>query len=124
MLKPKLQIIELEKADTKPLGSAKELHAAILSLQSHLGFEELLRRMRVARAMFEVRLRRPEEDENRHYLRAAIDAYGFIERQLKQEIGKPVEVPREPFAEEKEEYERLSQFIEIITGEKCKDNIH
>lgn len=114
MLKAKLQIVEVEKGDSKPLGTARELNAAILSLQSHLGFEELLRRMRLSRALLRSRLEQGSEDESRHEIRALISAYGFLERQLKQETGRPVEVTREPFAEEKEEYERLSQYIEVI----------
>lgn len=109
-----VSIVEIEKNDTKPLGSEKELHAAIVSLQSHLGFEEILRRMRVAKAMLQARLLQDAEDSNRHAIRGLINAYSFLERQLKHELGKPVEKPREMYEEEKREYERLSQFVEFV----------
>lgn len=110
----KLQIVEIERDDSKPLGTVKELQVAILSLQNNLGFEELLRRMRVARAMLRSRLEQGSEDGNRHELRALIQAYGFLERQLKQELGRVIEKPREAFEEEEQEFERLSQFIEFV----------
>lgn len=109
-----ISIIEVSKDDTKPLGSAKEVRAAILSLGGNLGFEELLRRMRLARSMLDSRLRQPSEDENRHHLRALIEAYSFVERQLRQETGRPIEEPREAFADEREEFERLAKYVEII----------
>lgn len=109
-----LKVIELEKADTRPQATEKELRGHILSLQNHPGFEELLRRARVTRAILESRLKRPEEDENRHYLRAAIEAYGFLERQLRTEIGRPVETAREAYEDERLEYERLAKYVEII----------
>lgn len=109
-----LAVIEIDKNDAKPLGTTKELRSAILSLGGNLGFEELLRRMRMARSMLDARLRQPSEDENRWQLRALIDAYGFVERQMKLEIGRPVEEPREAFADERAEYERLAKYVEII----------
>lgn len=113
-MKTSLRVIELDREDVKPLGSEKELHAAILSLQAHLGFEELLRRMRISRAILRSRLEQSSEDGNRHELRALIQAYSFLERQLKQELGRPVEQAREMYEEEEREYERLSQFIEFV----------
>lgn len=110
----KLTVIELEKSDTKALGTAKELHTAILGLQNNPGFEELMRRMRISRAILRSRLEQGSEDENRHKLRALIEAYGFLERQLKQEVGRVEQAPREAFAEEASEYERLRQFVEVI----------
>lgn len=108
------QVVELEKNDVRPLGTDKELRAAIVSLQGHLGFEELLRRMRISKAILRARLEQGEEDTSRHEIRALIQAYGFLERQLKQETQRPVEVPREAYAEEQQEYERLSQFVAIV----------
>jgi hypothetical protein len=110
----KLVVIELNKEDSKPLGTQKELHAAILGLQSHLGFEELLRRMRLARALLRARLEQDTEDANRHAIRGLIQAYGFLERQLKQEVGRPTEVERGAYEEERQEYERLAQFVEFV----------
>ena len=107
-------VIEVDKQDSKPLGSPKELTGAILSLGAQLGFQELLRRMRVARAVLRSRLEQPTEDENRHLLRGLIEAYGFVERQLQRETGRPVEVQREAYEEERREYERLQQFVEFV----------
>jgi hypothetical protein len=107
-------VIELEKSDSQPLGTEKELRAAIMGLANHLGFEELLRRHRVARAILRSRLEQGAEDENRHELRALIQAYGFLERQLKQEAGRPNDLPREAYEEEQQEYERLAQFVEFV----------
>lgn len=107
-------IVEIDKNDGQALGTAKELNGAILGLSGQLGFQELLRRFRVARAILRTRLERPEEDENRHQLRALISAYGFLEQQLKLEAGKPIDSPREPYAEEQREYDRLSQFIQVV----------
>lgn len=109
-----IAVVEIDKNDAKPLGTPKELSGAILSLSAQLGFQELLRRFRVARAVLRSRLEQASEDENRHQLRALIQAYGFVEQQLKQETGRPVEAPREAYAEEQQEYERLSQYVSII----------
>lgn len=117
-----ISVIEVDRNDVKPLGTPKELSAAILSLQGQLGFQELLRRARVARAMLRGRLEQADEDDNRHQLRALIEAYGFVERQLKQEIGRPVEQVREAYDDERREYERLQQFVTIVgRGETGQD---
>lgn len=110
----KFVVVELNKEDSKPLGSQKELHAAIMGLQNHLGFEELLRRLRLARALLRARLEQDSEDANRHAIRGLIQAYGFLERQLKQEVGRPADVEREAYQEERQEYERLAQFVEFV----------
>jgi hypothetical protein len=109
-----IAVVEVDKNDSKPLGSPKELGAAIISLSGQLGFQELLRRFRVARSMLRSRLEQSQEDANRHQLRALIEAYGFLERQLRQETGRPMETPREAFEEERQEYERLQQFVEFV----------
>lgn len=106
--------IEVDKEDARPLGTTKELTGAILSLGSQLGFQELLRRARVTRAILQTRLNQDSEDENRHSLRALIEAYGFLERQLKQETGRPLEDAREAYQDERMEYERLAKYVEII----------
>lgn len=110
-------VVEIDKNDAKPLGTPKELTAAILGLQAQLGFQELLRRGRVARAMLRSRLEQADEDDNRHQLRALIEAYGFVERQLRQEVGRPVEQAREAYDDERREYERLQQFVQIVGRE-------
>jgi hypothetical protein len=110
----KVAVVEVDKNDAKPLGSPKELTGAILGLGAQLGFQELLRRFRVARALLRSRLEQPSEDENRHQLRALIEAYGFVERQLRHETGRPVEETREAFEDERQEYERLAQFVEFV----------
>jgi hypothetical protein len=110
----KTVVIEVDKNDAKPLGTPKELTGAILSLGAQLGFQEILRRFRVARQLLRSRLEQSNEDENRHQLRALIAAYGFVEQQLKQETGRPVETPREAYEDERREYERLQQFIEFV----------
>jgi hypothetical protein len=109
-----LFVVELDKDDARPLGTGKELSAAIVSLGSQLGFQELLRRARVTRSILRSRLEQSTEDENRWQLRALIEAYGFVERQLKQETGRPVEVSREAYQDERMEYERLARYVEII----------
>lgn len=112
--KTKVQIVEVEKEDLKPLGSIKECQAAILSLRAHLGFEELLRRMRVTRAMLVSRLK-TDREANVESLRSLIEAYGFVERQLKLETGRPLPTqPREPFEEEQAEYERISKALNLV----------
>jgi hypothetical protein len=110
----KTVVVEIDKNDTKPLGTPKELTGAILGLGAQLGFQEILRRFRITRAMLRSRLEQPGEDENRHHLRALIEAYGFVERQLKQETGRPTDVLREAYEAEREEYERLQQFVQIV----------
>jgi len=110
----KISVIEIDKNDAKPLGTPKELNGAILSLSGQLGFQEILRRFRVARSVLRSRLEQSTEDENRHQLRALIEAYGFLERQLRQETGRQAEVPREAYEEERQEYERLQQFVEFV----------
>ena len=70
--------------------------------------------MRVSRAMLRSRLELDSEDENRHAIRGLIQAYGFVERQLKQETGRQLEVPRGAYEEEQQEYERLAQFVEFV----------
>ncbi|SRR6266481_3977501 len=120
--KTNLVVVEINKEDSKPLGSQKELHTAILGLQSHLGFEELLRRMRLARSLLRARLEQDTEDANRHAIRGLIQAYGFLERQLKQEVGRPADVEREAFQEERQEYERLAQFVEFVGRGTGTDN--
>jgi len=110
----KIVLVEVDKNDTKPLGTPKELTGAIISLSGQLGFQELLRRFRVARALLRSRLEQNSEDANRRQLRALIEAYGFVERQLRQETGRPVETPREAYADEQKEYERLAQFVEVV----------
>jgi hypothetical protein len=107
-------VVEIDKEDTRPLGTTKELNGAILSLGGHLGFQELLRRAKIARAVLRSRLEQGSEDENRFQLRALIEAYGFLERQYKQESGRSHEEPREAYADERQEYERLAKFVEII----------
>jgi hypothetical protein len=111
---PKVIFIEVDKEDARPLGTTKELTGAILSLGSQLGFQELLRRARIARAVLRSRLEQSSEDENRHHIRALIEAYGFLERQLKQETGRPLEEAREAYQDERQEYERLARYVEII----------
>jgi hypothetical protein len=106
--------VEVDKEDVRPLGTGKELSGAILSLGGQLGFQELLRRFRVTRALLRSRLEQPTEDENRHQLRALIEAYGFVERQLRQESGRPTEEAREAYQEERQEFERLAKYVEII----------
>jgi hypothetical protein len=116
--KAKLQIVEIEKEDLKPLGSVKECQAAILSLRAHLGFEELLRRMRLTRTMLRSRLETDTEADVAG-LRALIQAYGFVERQLKQETGRPLpEEPRQAFEEEQQEYDRISKALQLIGGNR------
>lgn len=107
-------VVEIDKEDVKPLGASKELSGAILGLGAQLGFQELLRRFRVARAMLRSRLEQGSEDANRHEIRALIEAYGFVERQLRQESGRPLETPREPFDDERLEYERLAKYVQIV----------
>jgi hypothetical protein len=115
--KAKVQIVEIEKEDLKPLGSIKECQAAILSLRAHLGFEELLRRMRVNRAMLRARLESDTEADIQS-LRALIQAYGFVERQLKQETGRPLPAePRPAFEEEQQEFERIAKALRVIGGQ-------
>lgn len=109
-----LLFVEVDKEDVRPLGTGKELSGAILSLGGQLGFQELLRRFRVTRALLRSRLEQPTEDENRHQLRALIEAYGFVERQLRQESGRPTEEAREAYQEERQEFERLAKYVEII----------
>lgn len=109
-----MAILEIDKQDVKPLGTPKELTGAIMGLGAQLGFLEVLRRFRVARAMLRSRLEQSSEDANRHQLRALIEAYGFVERQLRQETGRPVETPREAYDDERQEYERLAQFVEFV----------
>jgi hypothetical protein len=106
--------IEVDKEDARPLGTSKELSGAILSLGSQLGFQELLRRARITRSILQARLNDKIEDENRHALRGLIEAYGFLERQLKQETGRPTEEAREAYQDERLEYERLAKYVEII----------
>lgn len=113
-MKSQVLFIEVDKEDSRPLGSAKELTGAILSLGSQVGFQELLRRARVTRSILKARLGEHSEDENRHELRALIEAYGFLERQLKQETGRPLEEAREAYQDERMEYERLAKYVEII----------
>jgi hypothetical protein len=110
----KIAVVELDKEDVRPLGTGKELSGAIVALGAQLGFQELLRRFRVTRAILRTRLEQPSEDENRHQLRALIEAYGFVERQLRQEAGRPVEEPREAYQDERLEYERLAKYVELI----------
>ena len=110
----KLAVVELEKADREPQGTEKELRASILSLQQHPGFAELLRRMRVSRAILRSRLESDSEDDNRHILRGLIQAYSFCERQLKAEVGRVPEEAQEAYADERTEYERLARYVEII----------
>jgi hypothetical protein len=112
--KPNLMFVEVDKEDARPLGTGQELSGAIIALGGQLGFQELLRRCRVTRSILKARLEQPSEDENRHQLRALIEAYGFLERQLKQESARPTEVSREPYQDEKLEYERLAKYVEII----------
>ena len=115
--KIKLQVVELDKEDTKPLGTVKECQAAILALKGHLGFEEILRRMRVTRAMLRSKLETDEEADV-HSLRALIQAYGFVERQLKQETGRPLPAEARPaFEEEQEEFNRIAKALSIVGGQ-------
>jgi len=109
-----LYIVELDKTDSKALGTPKELSAAILGLGGHLGFLEILRRFRVTKAMLRAQLESEAGRDRGDYLRALIAAYSFVERQLKQETGRSVELPRLPFEDEQKEFERLSQSLEII----------
>lgn len=111
---PQLTIVEIEKSDSRPLGTDKEIRAHLLSLQNHPGFEEILRRFRNLRAMLRARLERPDEDENRHALRALIAAYGLVEAQLRVETGRPVTESRGAYSDEQAEFERLAKFVEII----------
>lgn len=112
--KSNVVFVEIEKEDSRPLGTTKELNGAILSLGAQLGFQELLRRARVTKAILQSRLNQNSEDENRHELRGLIEAYGFMERQYKQESGRPLEVSREAYQDERQEYERLARYVEII----------
>jgi hypothetical protein len=115
----KFTVVELEKIDTKPLGTPKELTAAVLSLRGHLGFEELLRRFRVTKAMLRAKLESEAgRGEQGDYLRALIHAYSFVERQLKQETGRPVEKPRMPLEDEQLEFNRISAALEIVGAGK------
>lgn len=117
--KAKVHIVEIEKEDLKPLGSVKECQAAILSLRAHLGFEELLRRMRVTRTMLRARLETDTEADIQG-LRALIQAYGFVERQLKQETGRPLpEEPRPAYEEELAEFERIAKALDVIGGRQA-----
>jgi len=109
-----ITVVEIDKGDSRPLGTPKELTGAILGLGAQLGFMEILRRFRVARAMLRSRLEQSSEDENRHQLRALIEAYGFVERQLRMESGRPIEASREAFEDERQAYERLAQFVEFV----------
>jgi len=111
-----IHIIELDKNDVKPLGTAKELRAAILSLDGHLGFQEMLRRLRVAKSLLRSQLENGEYESlaGVQRIQALVQAYSFLERQLKTELGRPVEKEREPFAEEAQEFERIKQFIEVV----------
>jgi len=116
--KIKLQIVEIDKEDLKPLGSVKECQAAILSLKAHLGFEELLRRQRVARSMLESRLK-TDREANVESLRALIEAYSFVERQMKHETGRPLpDAPRQAFEEEQSEFERIAKALDIVGGNR------
>lgn len=110
----KLIVVELDKEDARPLGTGKELSAAIISLGAQLGMQELLRRFRVTRAILQSRLQQSSEDVNRFELRALIEAYGFVERQLRQETARPLEESREAYQDERMEYERLARYVEII----------
>jgi bisphosphoglycerate-dependent phosphoglycerate mutase len=113
-VKANVLFVEVDKEDSRPLGTTKELNGAILSLGAQLGFQELLRRARVTRAILQSRLNQDSEDENRYQLRALIEAYGFMERQYKQESGRPLEEAREAYQDERMEYERLAKYVEII----------
>lgn len=110
---PKVLIVEIEKEDRQPLGTVKELNTAILSLGEHLGFQELLRRMRTTRAMLRSRLE-TDPQADLHQLQALIQAYGYLERQLKMEAGRVFEEPREAFEAEQVEYDRIARALEVV----------
>jgi hypothetical protein len=97
----------------------EEVQKAIRSLDSHPGFEAVLNKLRLQKALVESALKKQkyEHIEDYYYLQAMVHGLEYTENFLKSEVKKgKTQKPRESFDIEAEQFQRISAALQMVGG--------
>lgn len=109
------KIIEVERPRVIPPQEA-EVSKSIATLQGHPGFQYLVEKLRIQRAQLRSALcnQRQESLTNVEFLQSGIAWTGWLEEQLQRAVNFQEPKPLEPERTEKEAFEEIQRFIEVL----------